>query len=59
MSASALIDAAGVSGAFDRPRLGAALGSLTDRGCFVRLDDERLRITLVGYQASTNAPAGL
>ena len=59
MSASALIDAAGVSGAFDRPRLGAALGSLTDRGCFVRLDDERLRITLSGYAASTSAPAGL
>ena len=59
MSASALIDAAGVSVAFDLSRLEAALGSLIDRGCFVRLDDERLRITLAGYAASANAPAGL
>ena len=59
LSAGALIDAAGVSAAFDLPRLDAALGSLIDRGCFVRLDDERLRITLAGYAASANAPAGL
>ena len=56
MSAGALMDAAGASGAFDKARLTAAIGSLAAKGCFTRLDDERLRITLSGYAASASAP---
>ncbi|WP_340643961.1 YbaL family putative K(+) efflux transporter [Phenylobacterium sp.] len=57
ISAGALMDAAGVSGAFDVPRLHAAIAHLVEQDYFVRLGEERLRITLAGYAASAQAPS--